>query len=157
MFISREIRGERFTVVFDDGDGATGVTFYCGADRVATGVWDGEDFAPRFSSLAEDAYAALAAGVRERLSVIAGGGLAPWDTIVAALRALSTEALAAAHAQVAVLALATASMPLDDDGARLDAAAKLEVSAPAGGAWSQAERVLMARMVGVLRERAFAN
>lgn len=164
IIISRDIKGARYTVVFDGGDGEySKVSFYRGADRVARGVWDGEDFSPSFTQLAESLdeseriYDALAEGVRERLAVDAAGGLTPWPDASATLRRLAKEAGGAAHDQLDALILLTACMQLVEVDARLNAAANLWTSSPPGRTWTAAERAILDRAVAVLRERAVAN
>lgn len=150
--------------MFDGGDGYySKVSFYRGTARIARGAWDGEDFAPSFSQLADDTdesesiYDVLAEGVRERLAVDAVGGLAPWEDAITKLRALAAEAGAGGHDQLNAAILLTAHMQLSEVDARLSVAANLRASSPPGRAWSAAERAILDRSVAVLRERAVAN
>ena len=164
IIISREIKGARYTVVFDGGDGDySKVSFYRGTTRIARGVWDGEDFSPSFTQLTDDLdesesiYDALAEGVRERLAVDAAGGLTPWVDAAVRLKALAVKAGGAGHDQLEALILLTACMQLGEVDARLNAAAKLWSSSPPGRAWSAAERAILDRAVAALRERAASN
>ncbi len=162
IIIRRDVDDSTITVIFAPED-TSQASVYLDAKRIGRATWDGEKLTESGAPMlpndpwAKRACAVMAGAIRERLDVIAGGGLAPWEGVATRLRALSTEAVNALHVQVAALALATAGMHFEDDGERLYIAAKLEGSTPAVGPWSAAERAILMRVVRAMRERAATN